>query len=253
MYDPMVFGREISRARGGRRDDGDDLAPIHLHPYPHQRRILEDLDVERQRHGRFKNLVVAATGTGKTVVAALDYRRLRDDLAREGTSRRPRCFSLRIPEEILRQSLGATFRHALSPPADFGEMHVGRRTAGTRGDQGSPPVQSLSVTVDLERIDPRPFRRCGTPSTNFITPAAPTFTDGCSSTSTRPRVLLGLSATPERADGVSMSCTGSTIGSRASCACGMRSRGRMLSPFQYFGVHDVTSIWPASNGCRGRV
>ena len=45
--------------------------------YPHQTRILEDLEVERERHGRWRNLVVAATGTGKTVIAALDYRRLR--------------------------------------------------------------------------------------------------------------------------------------------------------------------------------
>ena len=33
--------------------------------------------VERERHERHRNLVVAATGTGKTVVAALDYRQLR--------------------------------------------------------------------------------------------------------------------------------------------------------------------------------
>ena len=32
--------------------------------------------IERERHDRHRNLVVAATGTGKTVVAALDYRQL---------------------------------------------------------------------------------------------------------------------------------------------------------------------------------
>jgi hypothetical protein len=47
-------------------------------PWPHQREILEKLDAERKRHHRWKNLVVAATGTGKTIVAALDYKRLRD-------------------------------------------------------------------------------------------------------------------------------------------------------------------------------
>ena len=44
----------------------------------YQREMLEKLVVERERHHRFKNLVVAATGTGKTIVAALDYKRLRD-------------------------------------------------------------------------------------------------------------------------------------------------------------------------------
>ena len=33
-------------------------------------------------HHRWKNLVVAATGTGKTIVAALDYKRLRDQIRR---------------------------------------------------------------------------------------------------------------------------------------------------------------------------
>ena len=53
------------------------LAFLDVEPWPHQREILEKLDVERKRHHRWKNLVVAATGTGKTIVAALDYKRLR--------------------------------------------------------------------------------------------------------------------------------------------------------------------------------
>jgi superfamily II DNA or RNA helicase len=39
--------------------------------------MLDQLDLERVRHDNWRNLVVAATGTGKTVIAALDYRRLR--------------------------------------------------------------------------------------------------------------------------------------------------------------------------------
>ena len=42
-------------------------------PYAHQRDILEQLAVERQVHGRHKNLVVAATGTGKTLISAFDF------------------------------------------------------------------------------------------------------------------------------------------------------------------------------------
>ena len=50
---------------------------VEVEPRPHQSEMLEKLDAERKRHGRWKNLVVAATGTGKTIVAALDYKRLR--------------------------------------------------------------------------------------------------------------------------------------------------------------------------------
>ena len=44
----------------------------------YQQEILEKLDVERNVHGHFRNLVVAATGTGKTVIAAFDFKRYRE-------------------------------------------------------------------------------------------------------------------------------------------------------------------------------
>ena len=44
----------------------------------YQQEILEKLDVERNVHGHYRNLVVAATGTGKTVIAAFDFKRYRE-------------------------------------------------------------------------------------------------------------------------------------------------------------------------------
>ena len=41
-------------------------------PYDYQEKILEKLEVERQIYHRYRNLVVAATGVGKTVLAAFD-------------------------------------------------------------------------------------------------------------------------------------------------------------------------------------
>src|SRR5262245_61372765 len=46
-----------------------------IEPKPYQKQMLDELALERH-HARARNLVVAATGTGKTVVAAFDYRRL---------------------------------------------------------------------------------------------------------------------------------------------------------------------------------
>ena len=68
----------LAEASGSRRSDRVtlSLSGLEVTPYPFQRRMLEELDVERTVHGRHRNLIVAATGTGKTVVAALDYRRL---------------------------------------------------------------------------------------------------------------------------------------------------------------------------------
>ena len=77
-FDPSR-DRERFDAAVRRADDSDDIpfVSIDLTPYPHQVEILEALTVERERHGRHRNLIVAATGTGKTLVAAFDYKRLR--------------------------------------------------------------------------------------------------------------------------------------------------------------------------------
>ena len=48
-----------------------------IRPYPYQQEILDRLSAEREVRHRFRNLVVAATGTGKTVIAAFDYRNFR--------------------------------------------------------------------------------------------------------------------------------------------------------------------------------
>lgn len=52
---------------------------FHLHldirPYYYQKEMLENLQVERDVFDRNKNLLVAATGVGKTVISAFDYRR----------------------------------------------------------------------------------------------------------------------------------------------------------------------------------
>ena len=94
-----------------------DITSIDVRPYGYQQEILEELDAERTVHGRFQNLVVMATGTGKTVVAALDYRRLRQ----AGRSRR--ILFVAHQEQILRQSR-AVFRQVLRD-GTFGELFVG--------------------------------------------------------------------------------------------------------------------------------
>ena len=46
-----------------------------IQPYPYQQEILDRLQAEREVRGYYRNLVVAATGTGKTLISAFDYRR----------------------------------------------------------------------------------------------------------------------------------------------------------------------------------
>ena len=130
-YDPDVNGEELEQAlrEHDRRSLGEastiSFASLDVRPYPHQQRMLDALTIERERHDRHRNLVVAATGTGKTVVAALDYRQLVDP----GMATCP-CCSLPIARRSCRQSL-ATYRAVLRDGA-FGEIHGGGRIAEGR-------------------------------------------------------------------------------------------------------------------------
>ena len=130
-YDPAVNGDELQLAlkQHDRRSLGEmstiSFANLDVRPYPHQQRMLEALTVERDRHDRHRNLVVAATGTGKTVVAALDYRQLVEQRGRDLS-----LLFVAHRAEILRQSL-ATYRAVLRR-GSFGEIHGEGQVAQSR-------------------------------------------------------------------------------------------------------------------------
>src|SRR5205085_6174308 len=85
-------------------------------------------DAERRVQGRSRHLVVAATGTGKTMMAAFDYRQWgREGLGAGGA--RPRLLFVAYREELLQQSL-ATFRAVLRDH-NFGDLLVGGKRPGS--------------------------------------------------------------------------------------------------------------------------
>lgn len=232
-YDPAVNGEELLRAlqEHDRRSLGEtstiDFANLDVRPYPHQQRMLEALMVERDRRDRHRNLVVAATGTGKTVVAALDYRQL--------VQQRGRDLSLLFVahrEEILRQSL-ATYRAVLRN-GGFGEIHGGGRIA--EGRHVFAMVQSLH-SERLELIRPDAFDVVVVDE--FHHAAAVTYDRILNHVT--PAELLGLTATPERLDGKDV-----TEWFDHRIAVELRlweaiDQG-FLVPFQYFGVADGTDL-----------
>jgi superfamily II DNA or RNA helicase/HKD family nuclease len=231
-YDPNINGEELEQALQDfdRRSLGEtstiSFAHLDVRPYPHQQRMLEALAIERERHDRHRNLVVAATGTGKTVVAALDYRQLVErhgDLSLLFVAHR---------EEILRQSL-ATYRAVLRDGA-FGDIHGGGRIA--EGRHVFAMIQSLRDTR-LEQIAPDTFDVLVVDE--FHHAAAATYDRLLNHL--RPRELLGLTATPERLDGRDV-----TTWFDERIAVELRlweaiDQG-FLVPFQYFGVADGTDL-----------
>jgi superfamily II DNA or RNA helicase len=168
-------------------------------------------------------LIVAATGTGKTVMAAVDYRNL------QRTLRRSRLLFVAHRQEILTQSL-LTFRHALHD-ASFGELWVGAHRPRDFNHVFAS-VQSLTAS-GIDAIDPAHFDIVIIDE--FHHAAAPTYRRLLDRL--HPIELLGLTATPERADGVSVQ---SFFGGRIAAELRVWDAidQQHLVPFSYYGVHD---------------
>jgi superfamily II DNA or RNA helicase/HKD family nuclease len=184
-YDSDVFRDAV------RRDRSDaaaiTLSPVEIRLEPFQERLLEQIELARSR-GWHRNLLVSATGTGKTVMAAVDYARLRARLPRA------RLLFVAHREEILTQSR-ATFAHALRD-GSFGELWVGGRRPA-EFDHVFASIQSLNA-AGLEHLDP----------THFDVVIIDEFHHAAAASYQRlletlqPVELLGLTATPERSDGL---------------------------------------------------
>lgn len=212
------------------------LSPIEVRLEPFQRRLLEEIEVARER-GQHRNLLVAATGTGKTVIAAVDYANLRERLPRS------RLLFVAHREELLDQSM-ATYGQALRN-RDFGELWVGGRRP-TRWEHVFASIQSVA-SAGLANLDPTHFDIVVVDE--FHHAAADSYRALLDYV--RPRELLGLTATPERADGLPIL---HWFDGRISAELRLWDAidQHHLVPFVYFGVHDGADLtqvpWTRTGG-----
>lgn len=203
------------------------LVLFDIHPRPYQAEILEHLDAERHRYDRHRNLLVAATGTGKTVVSAFDFQRLREEW---GTAR---LLFVAHRQEILEQAL-FTYRNVLRD-GSFGELMFGARNPD-RGSQVFASVQKLAH-VDLASIPPQSYDLVVIDE--FHHAAAPTYKRLLEHF--KPRELLGMTATPERTD---LRDVTSYFDGRIAFELRLWDAldQQLLAPFTYFGVADGTDF-----------
>jgi superfamily II DNA or RNA helicase/HKD family nuclease len=219
-YDADVFAQQTARAHEGA--DTFVMSPIELRPEPFQERLLEEIALSRER-GHHRNLLASATGTGKTVMAAIDYARLRERLPRA------RLLFVAHRKEILEQSL-RMFRHALREHS-FGELWVdGHRPADFEHVFAS--IQSLSAS-GLRDLDPHHFDIVIIDE--FHHAAASSYTALLEHIT--PVELLGLTATPERSDGLPLL---QWFDNRIAAELRLWDAidQQRLLPFSYFGIHD---------------
>ena len=170
--------------------DETDKPPLNFEIFPHQQKILDDLFNERQL-GFFKNLVVAATGTGKTAVAAFDFKRFMSSNPNNN-----RLLFVAHRDEILRQSL-ETFRRVIGNSA-FGYLV---KSTKDFNDCDSPhiftSIQLLNSKL-IKKLDPNSFDYIIIDETHHA----------CAKSYQslfvhfKPKIILGLTATPERMDGL---------------------------------------------------
>ncbi|KGM57829.1 helicase [Lysobacter arseniciresistens ZS79] len=197
-------------------------SPLEIRPEPFQSRLLEQIELARLQ-GRHRNLLVSATGTGKTVMAALDYQRLRSRLPRA------RLLFIAHRKEILEQSL-ATFRHALRDAA-FGELWVGGDRP-TLFEHVFASVQSLTA-AGITNIDPDHFDVVIIDE--FHHAAARTYKALLDHLC--PVELLALTATPERGDEEPIL---QWFDGRIAAELRLWDAidQHRLSPFAYYGISD---------------
>lgn len=227
-YDPARDGERLDQAlHAAQGTTPISLSGLEVRPYPYQQVMLDQLDAERKVHGRWRNLVVAATGTGKTVVAALDYRRLVEEMG--GLS----LLFVAHRREILQQSR-ATFATVMTDGA-FGEEWVGGRRP-TEWQHVFASIQSLHAS-GLASIRPD----------QFDVVIVDEFHHAEAATYRRlleyvhPKVLLGLTATPERADGGDVvQWFDGHVATELRLWHALEQD--LLCPFHYFGVADNTDL-----------
>lgn len=208
--------------------DNEQQYYFDLKPFTYQQEILEQLEMERIVHKSYRNLVVAATGTGKTMVAAFDFSRL----YRANPSYK--LLFLAHREEILKQSCG-TYRAVLKDN-NFGEYWVGGQKPN-RYEHVFATIQTLNVGSKFTSLSADHFDVIVLDETHH----------GASESYQRileyfrPKILLGLTATPERMDGKSIL---PDFNNRIAYEIRLHQaiEQNLLCPFHYFGVSDDADL-----------
>ncbi|ATZ20845.1 DEAD/DEAH box helicase family protein [Mesoplasma coleopterae] len=162
----------------------DNLTKKYL--YKFQKEIIDKLSYRRHIN-KNKNLVIMATGTGKTLVSAFDYKRQTEQAKKD-----LKILFLAHQREIVDQAI-KTYRHVLENN-QFGEVMYDGSINSDKPTHLFATIQTLSTRLD--KFKPDDFDIIVYDEAHHI--AANTFDKVFNYF--KPQQILGLTATPERED-----------------------------------------------------
>lgn len=211
----------------------------------HQIRVLENLQYEREIVHSYKNLIIAATGTGKTAISAFDFKDFNQQCLKE-KKRSARLLFVVHRERILKQAR-STFR-SIMVDRNFGQLWTGNyRPNGT--------LEHLFITIQTLNNNWDTFSRMGKDFYDYVVIDEVHRSQAGSYRSLferfEPKIFLGLTATPERMDVKDIK---PDFNDRFASEIRLQEalNQQLLTPFDYFCVTD-DSVELSMIACRGDV
>lgn len=233
--DLRKFEKAISQERNKKvsSNENTDSIVVRFERKTHQIKVLEQLNYERVVLNSYRNLIIAATGTGKTAISAFDYKDFNKTF-RKKHQRNARLLFVVHREQILKQAR-STFRSVMTD-GNFGEIWTGNLHPSTEGN-----LEHLFVTVQTFSSRIEVFKSLGKKFYDYIVidevhhATADTYRKVFEIFT--PEILIGLTATPERMDGQMIK---PDFNNRFAAEIRLYDalNQQLLCPFQYFCVTD---------------
>ncbi|WP_313404464.1 DEAD/DEAH box helicase [Aeromicrobium sp.] len=199
-----------------------ETSDTHVEPNAMQRDALEALQMCRDA-GERRAVVISATGTGKTILSALDVR-----------AAKPRRMLFLVHREQILDRTILEYRKVLGgPQSEFGKLAGGVRDDGTRylfatiQSFGRPATMATFARDAFDYVVIDEAHRVGASSYRKIVDYL------------TPDFLLGMTATPERTDSFNVfELFDYNVPYEIRLQHALEAN--MLSPFHYYGITDVT-------------
>ena len=233
------------RHRGSSQSNSDTIYLTRFVRKTHQIKVLEKLQYEREVVHSYKNLIIAATGTGKTAISAFDFKDFNKKMLKE-KGRMARLLFVVHRETILKQARD-TFRSVMVD-SNFGEIWTGRISPSFRSN-----LDHLFITIQTLNNNWDTFEQMGKEYYDYVVidevhhSAAGSYRELF--TRFTPTIFLGLTATPERMDGREIR---PDFNNRFAAEIRLQEalNQQLLTPFDYFCVTD-DSVDLSRLACKG--